>query len=564
MNNDKKVLSHVKEEFLAVHLDSTPQLTPTGKISYAKTRVYTQRYRSAWEQMPDFKGWLTSVPDQPTRAYCTYCKKNLHAHRLSLLKHTCTMKHQRCALMYQNESLALENNVLVTAEKDPIGIETPDDPDEIEETAENFKLQQSEGEDDDEEIEYVVERLDDENMDDEQCKDVEDMEYVEDEEEENLPVAKKIKVEKNEKNDRQDALAEAMAHVHGEYLNESGDPVNVELEMVVESVDSQPGQIQMVSIQSGAEIEEDQAAAIDALEHDENSGDYIQEEDKENEDQDAMENTSSCKSSMHGAESSEGASETEEPDHVEVHQVNVPVPAPRDYLIKPSMAQKVSAGTSNNSGTASMGTKKTIAVTSDGKIVSLDTPTMAGYAGGSRYVLNVAKGQASAVVLDSEKNHQGSEVQEQIKTGQQQQQATTGAATYSTASTSQPNTQKSVKPVVAKKPYISTHILDTSKGLPVGGLQISLYKLMDGRWTFLNESTSTADGRCADLLDTAKYRFTAGRYKLHYDVDKYFTLRRIETMYPFIEIIFDVKNPTEHYHLPVLLSPFGYTTYRGS
>lgn len=45
-------------------------------------------------------GWLTSVPYQPTRAYCLYCKKNLHAHRLSLLKHTCTMKHQRSALTY--------------------------------------------------------------------------------------------------------------------------------------------------------------------------------------------------------------------------------------------------------------------------------------------------------------------------------------------------------------------------------------------------------------------------------------------------------------------------------
>ena len=48
-------------------------------------------------------GWLTSVPFQPTRAYCMYCKKNLHAHRLSLLKHTCTMKHQRAALLHDAE-----------------------------------------------------------------------------------------------------------------------------------------------------------------------------------------------------------------------------------------------------------------------------------------------------------------------------------------------------------------------------------------------------------------------------------------------------------------------------
>lgn len=60
-----------------------------------------------------------------------------------------------------------------------------------------------------------------------------------------------------------------------------------------------------------------------------------------------------------------------------------------------------------------------------------------------------------------------------------------------------------------------------------------------------------------------KSQITAGRYKIHFDVDKYFTLRRIETMYPFIEIVFDVKNPTGNYHIPILLSPFSYTTYRG-
>lgn len=77
-------------------------------------------------------------------------------------------------------------------------------------------------------------------------------------------------------------------------------------------------------------------------------------------------------------------------------------------------------------------------------------------------------------------------------------------------------------------------------------------------------SNTSPNGRCNDLVDNSKSNFTAGRYKMHFDVDKYFTLRRIETMYPFIEIVFDVKNPTGNYHIPVLLSPFGYTTYRGS
>lgn len=66
-----------------------------------------------------------------------------------------------------------------------------------------------------------------------------------------------------------------------------------------------------------------------------------------------------------------------------------------------------------------------------------------------------------------------------------------------------------------------------------------------------------------DLVGNAKSSFTPGRYKMHFDVDKYFSMKRIESMFPFIEIVFDVKNPTGVYHIPILLSPFGYTTYRG-
>lgn len=75
-------------------------------------------------------------------------------------------------------------------------------------------------------------------------------------------------------------------------------------------------------------------------------------------------------------------------------------------------------------------------------------------------------------------------------------------------------------------------------------------------------SNTNAEGYCVDLVE--KVNCTIGRYKIHFDVDKYFTLRRIETMFPFVEIVFDVKNPNGHYHMPLLLSPFGYSTYRGS
>lgn len=63
---------------------------------------------------------------------------------------------------------------------------------------------------------------------------------------------------------------------------------------------------------------------------------------------------------------------------------------------------------------------------------------------------------------------------------------------------------------------------------------MSLYKLVDGRWTFVNEGMTNPDGRCADLMERSN--FTAGRYKLHFDVDKFFELRKQETLYPFIEV----------------------------
>ncbi|GLH01769.1 5-hydroxyisourate hydrolase [Gryllus bimaculatus] len=110
---------------------------------------------------------------------------------------------------------------------------------------------------------------------------------------------------------------------------------------------------------------------------------------------------------------------------------------------------------------------------------------------------------------------------------------------------------------------LSTHVLDTAKGSPVGGLQVSLYKLIDSRWRILSEGFTNPDGRYSEFLQKDAV-LSPGRYKMHFDVDRYFVLRKQESLYPFIEIVFDVKSPHEHYHIPLLLSPFGYTTYRGS
>lgn len=73
-----------------------------------------------------------------------------------------------------------------------------------------------------------------------------------------------------------------------------------------------------------------------------------------------------------------------------------------------------------------------------------------------------------------------------------------------------------------------------TKGKPISGLQVSLYKLIDGRWTFINEGVTNSGGKFSQFIDRSD--FTTGRYKLHYDVDRYFDAKRQDTMYPFIEV----------------------------
>ncbi|XP_049812476.1 probable 5-hydroxyisourate hydrolase ZK697.8 isoform X2 [Schistocerca nitens] len=113
-----------------------------------------------------------------------------------------------------------------------------------------------------------------------------------------------------------------------------------------------------------------------------------------------------------------------------------------------------------------------------------------------------------------------------------------------------------------RKKGISTHVLDTAKGKPANGLQVSLYRLMGGKWTIVSEGYTDEDGRFSNFLQDLE--LCSGRYKLHFDVDRYFDSTSQESLYPFVEIAFDVKSQQDHYHIPLLLSPFGYTTYRGS
>uniref|UniRef100_A0A1B6E0C5 hydroxyisourate hydrolase n=2 Tax=Clastoptera arizonana TaxID=38151 RepID=A0A1B6E0C5_9HEMI len=106
---------------------------------------------------------------------------------------------------------------------------------------------------------------------------------------------------------------------------------------------------------------------------------------------------------------------------------------------------------------------------------------------------------------------------------------------------------------------VTVSVFDTAKGTPCPSLQLSLYKLIDGKWTHCCDSFTNPVGRCEHLISTAN--LTPGRFKLHFDVHRYYELRNQDTAFPFVEIAFDVRSSTENYHISLLLSPYGYTTY---
>lgn len=109
---------------------------------------------------------------------------------------------------------------------------------------------------------------------------------------------------------------------------------------------------------------------------------------------------------------------------------------------------------------------------------------------------------------------------------------------------------------------ITTHVLDTARGRPAQGVGIWLEYLAATGWTKLSEGLTDADGRLRTLTGST---IAAGEYRLHFDTGGYFmALGATEPFFPEVVIHFQVANPAEHFHVPVLLSPFGYSTYRGS
>ena len=115
--------------------------------------------------------------------------------------------------------------------------------------------------------------------------------------------------------------------------------------------------------------------------------------------------------------------------------------------------------------------------------------------------------------------------------------------------------------------FLTTHVLDTANGKPANGLRLELFQISDGRQNLVTEKTTNMDGRCEQPL-AADEVFISGTYQLEFHVGEYFQGKGMNLEVPaFLNVIpirFGIASPNEHYHVPLLVSPYSYSTYRGS
>jgi 5-hydroxyisourate hydrolase len=110
---------------------------------------------------------------------------------------------------------------------------------------------------------------------------------------------------------------------------------------------------------------------------------------------------------------------------------------------------------------------------------------------------------------------------------------------------------------------ITSHVLDTALGVPARNLAVRIDRLdPGGSWTTLGEAFTDDDGRISDFPGTAELR--DGTYRVTFDTGAYFEAAKRPVFFPLVNVVFRVAGAQGHYHIPLLLSPFGYSTYRGS
>ena len=110
---------------------------------------------------------------------------------------------------------------------------------------------------------------------------------------------------------------------------------------------------------------------------------------------------------------------------------------------------------------------------------------------------------------------------------------------------------------------ITTHVLDISRGHPAIGVAVALEIRSGDAWKPLGNGLTDETGRCNTLLPE-NGRLDPGTYRLLFNAGAYYHAQHMETFYAEIPIVFEVRHPEAHYHIPLLLSPYGYSTYRGS
>lgn len=110
---------------------------------------------------------------------------------------------------------------------------------------------------------------------------------------------------------------------------------------------------------------------------------------------------------------------------------------------------------------------------------------------------------------------------------------------------------------------ITTHVLDTTSGKPAIGVSITLWRQVEDSWHKIGEGSTDSDGRLRTLMPSGTPG-APGMYRLTFDTGAYFTRLGLASFYPEVTIAFEVRDAQQHHHVPLLLSAFGYTTYRGS
>ena len=110
---------------------------------------------------------------------------------------------------------------------------------------------------------------------------------------------------------------------------------------------------------------------------------------------------------------------------------------------------------------------------------------------------------------------------------------------------------------------ISTHILDTALGRPAAGVPVSLARRVEANWAPLNSTVTDADGRCKYLLPLDAV-LEPGIYRVQFATGVYYAALGVSGLYPYVDIVIEITGSGQHYHIPLLLTANGYTTYRGS